>query len=218
MALVAELRGGLIIPVNNEPRGGKGQRTRERLLGAAVGEFRRAGVAEADVKAIAAAAGVAQATFYFHFPTKEHVLIELERREEDRIALELARYFAESPGLRDTLMRVATTVQGLEQRLGKPLFKDFLALHFSTARPPEEVWVAHPVIVAVVEELRRKHASGVIPGDVDPFYSAVFFLAGLYALLLTIPGDGPTRDAVLSQFVETSLYGMRVPAGDAADR
>lgn len=96
------------------------------------------------------------------------------------------------------------------------LFKDLLALHFSTARPPEEVWVNHPVIVIVVDELWRAHARGVIPGDVDTFYSGVFFLAGLYALLITLPGTGSTREQVLRQFVDTSLHGMRVHADGAA--
>jgi AcrR family transcriptional regulator len=199
----------LVMPGTNESRGGKGERTRERLLGAAIGEFRRAGVANADVKAIAAAAGVAPATFYFHFPTKEHVLVELERREEDRIALELTRFFAESHGLQEVLTRIVTTVQGLEQRLGGPLFKDFLSLHFSAARPPEEIWTNHPVIVVVVEELRRAHERSAIPPDVDPFYSGVFFLVGLYALLITLPATEPMREQVLKQYVETSLHGMR---------
>jgi AcrR family transcriptional regulator len=203
---------------NDAPRGGKGLRTRERLLGAAIGEFRRAGAAAADIKTIAAAAGVAHGTFYFHFPTREHVLIELERREEDRIANELRRLFSESQDLRATLMQIATTVQGLEQRLGSPLFKDFLALHFSTARPPEEVWTDHPVIVVVVEELRRAHEAGAIPRDVDPFYSGLFFLVGLYALLITLPGIEPVREQVLTQYVETSLNGMRVESQAAAER
>jgi AcrR family transcriptional regulator len=207
------------MPSKNEAtRGGKGLRTRERLLGAAVGEFRRAGVAAADIKAIASAAGVAQATFYFHFPTKEHVLIELERREEERIANELARFFAESHGIPATLMTIVNTVQGLEERLGSLLFKDFLALHFSAARPPEEIWTNHPVIVVVVDELRRAHDRGAIPPDVDPFYSGLFFLVGLYALLITLPGIEPMREQVLNQYVETALNGMRVPAAGATGR
>ena len=60
--------------------------TRERLLGAAIAEFKRGGMADADVGSIVTAAGVAHGTFFFHFPTKEHVLLELERREEERIA------------------------------------------------------------------------------------------------------------------------------------
>nr|WP_050899807.1 TetR/AcrR family transcriptional regulator [Mycolicibacterium rhodesiae] len=179
-------------------------------MGAAIGEFRRAGVAGADVRAIAADAGVSPATFYFHFPTKEHVLIELERREEERIAGELSRSFVESPALPAVLTKVVDAVAGLEQRLGSPLFKDFLALHFSAARPPEEIWTNHPVIVAVVEELRRAGERGAIPADVDPLYSGVFFLVGLYALLITLPNVEPTRTHVLEQYVRTSLYGMRI--------
>src|SRR5690348_13269603 len=66
--------------------------TRERLLGAAIAEFKRSGMTDADVGAIVAAAGVAHGTFYFHFPTKEHVLFEVERREEIRLANELTRF------------------------------------------------------------------------------------------------------------------------------
>jgi AcrR family transcriptional regulator len=195
-----------------QPR--KGERTRERLFGAAIGEFRRTGVAKADVRAIAAAAGVSAGTFYFHFPTKEHVLVELERREEERIAAELTRYFADRPALSAALAKVVDSIGGLEQRLGSPLFKDFLSLHFSSARPPEEVWSNHPVIVTVVEELRRAHQDGVIPADVDPLYSGVFFLVGLYALLITLPVIEPMRGEVLDKYVTTALSGMRI----AADR
>ena len=66
--------------------------TRERLLGAAIAEFKRSGMAEADVGAIVAAAGVAHGTFFFHFPTKEHVLLELEHREEERIAAQFRKF------------------------------------------------------------------------------------------------------------------------------
>ena len=56
---------------------------------AALAEIAQRGLAAADVSAIAAAAGVVRGTFYFHFPTKEHVLTEVERSEEARIVGEL---------------------------------------------------------------------------------------------------------------------------------
>ena len=59
--------------------------TRARLFEAAVAEIGRSGLAGADVAAIAAAVGVSRGTFYFHFPTKEHVLVEVERAEEVKI-------------------------------------------------------------------------------------------------------------------------------------
>ena len=117
-------------------RGSKGLQTRERLLGAAAGEFKRAGMAAADTAAIASAAGVAQSTFFFHFPTKEHVLIELERREEDRIARQLTRLFTTPHSVEDVLTKTVTAIGSLERRLGSHLFRDFLALHFSATRTP----------------------------------------------------------------------------------
>ena len=113
------------------------------------------------------------------------------------------------------LAKVVDAVAGLEARLGGLLFKDFLARHFSAARPPEEIWTNHPVIVLVVEELRRAREQGVIPEDVDPLYSGLFFLVGLYALMITLPGVEPMRGQVLAQCVRTSLDGMRVQAANA---
>ncbi len=81
-------------------REAKRLQTRERLMGAAIAEFKRSGIAAADVGAIVTAAGVAHGTFFFHFPTKEHVLLELERREEERIAKQIGRFLRRSPTFR----------------------------------------------------------------------------------------------------------------------
>jgi AcrR family transcriptional regulator len=194
---------------NSTHRGSKGLQTRERLLGAALGEFKRAGMAAADVGVITSAAGVARSTFFFHFPTKEHVLIELERREEKRIARELARFFGKPHDLVAALSRTVEAIEALERRLGGQLFKDFLALHFSSSRPPQEAWTNHPVMVVVIEELQRARDRGDIPQNADPFYSGVFFLVGLYALLLTLPEQPSVRAPVLEKYVATALYGMR---------
>src|SRR6202048_4812594 len=71
--------------------------TRARLFDAAVAEMSRSGLAGADVSTIATAVGVARGTFYFHFPTKEHVMVELERAEEAKIEAKLATETSE-PG------------------------------------------------------------------------------------------------------------------------
>src|SRR5689334_18040331 len=103
--------------------------TRQRILGAAIAEFKRRGMAAADVGAIVTSAGVAHGTFFFHFPTKEHVLLELEAREESRLAEEFARFLQQPRDLAATLMRVKELVISVENRLGSLLFKDVLALH-----------------------------------------------------------------------------------------
>src|SRR3954453_9652618 len=84
-------------------REAKRLQTRERLMGAAIAEFKRSGLAAADVGAIVTAAGVAHGTFFFHFPTKEHVLLELEHREEERIAKQLGRFLESQHDLESVL-------------------------------------------------------------------------------------------------------------------
>ncbi|WP_216912465.1 TetR/AcrR family transcriptional regulator [Nocardia noduli] len=185
-------------------------RTRRRVLDAALAEFRRTGAAAADVGAIVADAGVARATFYFHFPRKEHVLLELERREEVRIAKRLAHRLAEPHDLAAALDEVVRSVLTVERRVGSVLFKDLLALHFSPNRPEDDEWTDHPVIVLVVEEFARARDDGEAFAGLNPFHAAVFFLLGLYALLTTSGESRSTRAVMLDNYVALTLRGMEI--------
>src|SRR3982750_3185971 len=110
--------------VKSTARDVRRRQTRERVLAAAITEFKRSGMTDADVSAIVAAAGVAHGTFFFHFPTKEHVLLELELREEQRIAKQLDRYVASKRDDISAILKEAVRlVVGLERRLGAVLFK-----------------------------------------------------------------------------------------------
>jgi TetR/AcrR family transcriptional regulator, repressor for uid operon len=183
--------------------------TRQRILGAAIAEFKRSGMAGADVGAVVAAAGVAHGTFYFHFPTKEHVLLELERREEARVGAEFARFLAENHDLETALAEVTRLVLGLEQLLGRRLFKELLALHFSPSRPQADGWTDHPVIVLLVREIERARGDGEVHPEVDAFYSATFFLLGIYGVLTTTDNPG-TRDTMLAKLVASAVRGLEV--------
>ena len=70
-------------------------------------------------------------TFYFHFPTKEHVLVELERNEEIRIVAELTLAQTEPDDLVSVLSLLVRHVVTAERRLGPVVFRDMLGLHFS---------------------------------------------------------------------------------------
>lgn len=191
-------------------RDAKRLQTRERLMGAAIAEFKRSGMADADVSAIVAAAGVAHGTFFFHFPTKEHVLLELERREEERIVKQLRQFLRSARDLPEVLDEAVRLVLGLERRLGDSLFKDFLALHFSQTRPPTEDGEDHPVIVLVAEQIEQARERGKTDPDVNAMNCAVFFLLGLYALLITTH-DWPTRGALVEDYVARTLRSMAAP-------
>jgi len=79
-------------------REAKRLQTRERLLGAAIAEFKRTGMADADVGSIVAAAGVAHGTFFFHFPTKERLAAIRGTALGRRTSLRCALSKAQGPG------------------------------------------------------------------------------------------------------------------------
>ena len=185
------------------------RQTRERILAVAIAEFKRTGMAGADVGAIVAAAGVAHGTFYFHFPSKEHVLLELESREEARIAVDFASFLESPHDLVTALRQLVDLVSGLEERFGPLLFKEILAQHFSPTRPHRDDWTDHPVIVLLVEEIERARGDGVIHPEVDAFYSATFFLLGIYGVLTTTD-DNEIRNPMLTELVASAVRGLEI--------
>ncbi|BBY38717.1 TetR family transcriptional regulator [Mycobacterium mantenii] len=192
-------------PETGSPAGGVREtrrlETRARLFDAALAEISRRGLAAADVSAIVADAGVARGTFYFHFPTKEHVLIEVERVEETRIISE----FGDATGdLESVLSQLVRHVLSAERRLGEAVFRDMLGLHFSSTRPVAEEFAQHPVGQFLVGVIGRAQDAGRVNSDVDAAELATFFLTGLFALLATGAHDA----ALLRRYVTTIVKGM----------
>ncbi|BBZ22033.1 TetR/AcrR family transcriptional regulator [Mycolicibacter hiberniae] len=182
--------------------------TRARLFEAAVAEISRFGLAGADVSAIAHAAGVARGTFYFHFPTKEHVLLELRRNEESRIVDELRTAQTGCNELTAVLSLVADRVLDAEQRLGEVIFRDMLGMQFSTTRPTDDQLTEHPLVGFVTATIAAAQAAGSVPAQADTTELGVFFLTGLFALLATGAHDSPTADALFRRYVTTIVKGM----------
>jgi AcrR family transcriptional regulator len=182
--------------------------TRARLFDAAVAEIASSGLAGTDVAAIAAAVGVARGTFYFHFPTKEHVLVELERNEEYKIVAMLAAETGAPGDLRSMLTSLVRQVLAAEQRLGPIVFRDMLGLHFSASRPVEDGLGEHPLAEFVIAAIAEAQAARRLSRDADPGDLGVIFLTGLFALLAT--GDTASRSRVelLDRYVKTIVDGM----------
>lgn len=195
-------------PEQHQGRQARRLHTRQRVFDAAIAELTRTGVADADIGAIAESAGVVRGTFYFHFPTKEHVLLELEQREEARIARALRRFVRRSPDLRETFTKTIRLVTELERQLGSLLFRDLLAMHFSPARPPDGTWHEHPLIIVLTDEIARAGARGEIENAVEPHHSAMFFLLGLYGLLTATTGTRALRQTVLDSYLTTTLRSL----------
>jgi AcrR family transcriptional regulator len=185
--------------------------TRARVFGAALAEIGRSGLAGTDVAAIAAAAGVVRGTFYFHFPTKEHVLVELERAEETKIVAKLDTG-AEAPAdLFEMLGHLVRHVVAAERRLGPVVFRDMLGLHFSATRPVEDELTEHPLAQYLIDAFGRAQAAGQVRRDANPGQLGVIFLTGLFALLATGLGPSRARADLLDTYVTTIVQGMEAP-------
>ncbi len=185
--------------------------TRARLFDAAVAEIGRSGLAGTDVAAIAAAVGVARGTFYFHFPTKEQVLVELERSEEANIVAKLAAETSDPGDLMSMLTLLMRQVLAAEERLGPVVFRDMLGLHFSTTRPVEDEPGEHPLAEFVIAAITEAQAAQRVPRNADAGELGVIFMTGLFALLATGGTASRARVALLDRYVKTIVHGMEAP-------
>ena len=147
-------------------------------------------------------------TFYFHFPTKEHVLVELERNEEARIVAELDVAQGQTDDLVSVLSLLVRHVVAAERRLGPVVFRDMLGLPFSAARPVEDELAEHPLAEFVIAAITAAQNAGQVPLKADASELAVFFMTGLFALLATGAQDSATADAVMGRYVATIVKGM----------
>jgi AcrR family transcriptional regulator len=185
------------------------RQTRARVLDAAIVEFQRSGAGSADINAIAESAGVSRSTFYFHFPTKDHVLLELIRRDESRLGEELSRFLESPHDLQAVLEEIIRLVVALEKQWGAGLFRDVIGLYFSPTRLGEEQWSQHPTYVLLAAEIERARHRGELYDDVDSLQSAAFFLVGLHALLMTNRELTAEREDVLRKFVTSTLRSVQ---------
>ena len=152
--------------------------TRERLFQAALEEFRSVGFQDASIDRIAESAGVARATFYFHFPTKEHVLLEHQRRSEEDIVARL-RALGPHPDDVGAFCRRVYRVMNEAQEGQEPLRRDILAMY--ARRPMRIELAAEPLIVDIVDWFHDAAERGAVRRDAPPEQLAIAFLSSLFS-------------------------------------
>lgn len=179
--------------------------TRERLFEMALEEFRMTGFVATQIDRIAEKAGVSRGTFYFHFPTKDHVLLELQHRHERAILDRIEALGPPPDDVRAFLRRIyAAIAENLDVDVS--VRREVMAMYVrrSEARP---VLSAEPLIVALVDYFADAAERAAIRTDVPPEALATHFLASLFPHFLG-ESDPRQRDEAVHLAIEIFLAGV----------
>jgi len=179
--------------------------TRSRVFDAAVREFRRVGVPAAQVEEIVRRAGVARGTFYLHFPTKDHVLLEMLRRDQAQVAARLESALGRPARV---FLRTAVDLLVAEvRREGPALSREMFTMigRHATAMAGEEM--ALPEVVT--RFFRAAQERGEVRTDLSAEELTAVFLPGVFGLLL-FKSDPPSRGlrAALHHCVDVFVRGV----------
>ena len=181
------------------------------------------GVAAAQVDRIARAAGVARGTFYFHFPTKDDVLLELAARVSARIARRITALGDSAPSLRELLTRVNDAIMDEHSRVGESgLLAEMLSLH---VRRPHDLTDPSGNVPNLIQELARQLAEAEARSQFIsslPLEQLAFvFATSLFGIYARTPG-GEVLRASCEAWVDLVVRGLesqpRPGAGQSVSR
>lgn len=173
--------------------------TRERLFESALREFAAEGFAAAQIDRIARTAGVARGTFYFHFPTKDDVLLELAQRINARVVRRLTELEASQPSLEALLVQLGEAVVEEHARVTEAgLTADVLSIY--TRRPDDlrdrlHATNAPTVTDVLAAALRRLAQEGRLDEAPPAEELAAIVTSSLIGVLARVAPGEPVRRA-----------------------
>ena len=186
------------------------EETRRRVRDCALQIFRRDGVAAAKIEEIVKLAGVSRGTFYFHFPTKEDVIVDLLDEAEGRVAHAIEVLPTSTP-LKKVLDAMCTQMAH-EWESERELFPQIGAVALGRGAATFQPESLGPVRTAIAASFRaakqRRELTASMPAEV----LADFFLINVFAAALAWCAHPrhPLRE-VLRSVVDIFLNGARGP-------
>jgi AcrR family transcriptional regulator len=171
------------------PRDRKGDRTRERLFQAALGEFRKSGFESASIGQIALRAGTSRASFYFHYPSKDAVLLDLQWRVE----MDVCESTRAASGLRDFLAALVDGICAAEAGVaGGGLLRVMLSVYIRQPAGLDLSDQPFPLMMEVGRRFAAARERELRPG-LDPVQAAYLFLSSLFGLVASTSGSAAAR-------------------------
>ncbi|MDA8043985.1 MAG: TetR/AcrR family transcriptional regulator [Actinomycetota bacterium] len=194
------------------PRGGQpkmvqqGRETRGALLDAAATVVHRAGYAGANIRAIAAEAGVAVGTIFRHYPNKAALLAAVVERE----TVPVLEALGDLPGRAGTctvagnLVEVMTTLALLQEVL-LPFELAFLTdpeLAAQRRQLMDSKADLPGVPTQLAQYLAAEQTLGRVRTDIPARHCAHVLLATMFGLAANPTSEGPSLPSAVAMFVE----------------
>jgi AcrR family transcriptional regulator len=190
------------------------QLTHRRIRAAALAEFERVGVAAARVEHVCRAAGVTRPTFYAHFPTKDDVLIEMQRISAAHVAEEMSAKLAEAATLAEVIDLLADglfyATSLVSPRLRREIQSMFVRKHGLAD------WEGTSLFEALVECFRAARDAGEIAPEHDPESLTRWVLVSLFGFLVADPSDLEPSRSEARRFLHVFMAGLRKGQGSPA--
>ncbi len=144
------------------------EETFEHVFDTAIEEFGRVGVEKARIDHICKSAGVAKGTFFFHFPTKDHVLLERQRRISEAMAARLEKELGAVRSAKGFLTRLSTIVLEEHEAVGdSELVRKINAAIVRTSGDPKLGIAATSFGKTLTKQIERVQDAGYLRDDIE---------------------------------------------------
>lgn len=182
--------------------------TRNRVFQAAIHEFIRVGINNAQVEAIVKEAGVSVGTYYRYFPTKDSVLIELLQHHMIGLAEKLMQVLSDQNlDLRTMLKALVDLLFDAFQQENETLTRELFA--FIVRQTPMDIdWLSQPLIQPVIMRFQEEQQKGRIAFRDLASPIRIFFTA-MMGFLTAMHPVRHRQEA--HEFVEIFLRGLQPP-------
>lgn len=157
--------------------------TRRRVFDAAVQVFRRDGVQACRIEDIATLAGVSRGTFYFHFPTKDSVLMDFLGEAEAAFVDAVEELPAQAPVDEVVMATARAMARSWSQEPALFVEVGVVALR-RTADSLQSREEAYGIREALALRFRLASERGELMPGVPPQSLADFFLASFFAVAM----------------------------------
>ena len=196
----------MVAPALATRRARKKERTRREIFGAAMELFAARGFDAVTIESICAAADVARATFFLHFPSKAALLWEWNRQVADEFRAGLAEPRGSAVAELRALVEHISAKLLAQADVMAGLLREF----FATPPAGDADGEDHQLSALVLELVRRGQKRGELRRSMDPRLAVAMLLSTAGAILagnVWKPGELEPA-AMRAQFYEVVFNGL----------